>query len=519
MTAFRLLVMDSVRSWLRPRGIALLLAAFLVPPALTAAWVFTHQSDISVSEVSHDANPLQVGKLVNVTATFQNELGRDADAFNATVQVGYFENRSGVLSFRSVKEQQFNYSGLAAKATLTATINWTAQPGTYILRAIADTSDELAEIEELNNERYEQVYVGFPSVHPGLQRPPTAQSSNASLVDFMVHSIAWEGTLFANQANRFTVDVMNEGPDDAANATLRLRIHQASPFGYSPTPSRTLSATFNLTAGNSTILNLDWTPTAVGQYAFFAFVEPSGRQADADASNDALIQEAFIDRQFLYKEPEPKATAKDFYRDVLANLHLRILIPLVALFFAAGVIEDERNRGSLAHLLTRPVPRWQIPIARFLAMMAVGSLALLAGIIVTYVLLLGLPQDPGGHFYWPLVFGVACLAAYGALFTLLGVWARKPYIVGLLYVLGIEIAIYLGRTVRVNDQPILEGWVGALSLTQWMLKAFDGWDPTASGQWIPAGSDAAQGLLVMLTVAVAGLAAAAWIAKRREFET
>ncbi len=519
MTAFRLLIMDSVRSWLRPRGIALLLAAFLVPPALTAAWVFTHQSDLSVSEVSHDADTLTVGDLVNVTATFRNELGRDADAFNATVQVGYFENRSGVLSFRSVKEQQFNYTGLAGKASVTATINWTTQPGTYILRAIADTGDALAEIEELNNERYVQVYVDFPSVQPGLQRPPAPRPAGAGLVDFMVHSIGWEGTLFANQANQFQVDVMNAGPEDATNATLRLRIHQATIFGYSPSPSRTLSATFNLTAGNQTTLQLDWTPTAVGQYAFFAFVEPSSNQTDGNATNDALIQEAFVDRQFLYQEPEPKATAKDFYRDVLANLHLRILIPLVALFFAAGVIEDERNRGSLAHLLTRPVPRWQIPIARYLAMLLVGSLALLAGIIVTYILLLGLPQDAGGHFYWPLLFGVACLAAYGALFTLLGVWAKKPYLGGLLYVLGIEIAIYLGRTVTVNGRPILEGWVGTLSLGQWMLKAFEGWDPTAANQWLPKGGDAMQGLLIMLTVAVAGLAGAAWMARRREFET
>lgn len=518
MSTLRFLVTDSLRNWLRPRGLALILAAFLVPPALTAAWVYTHQADVSVSAIEHDGGELQVGRLINVTATLRNEMDRDAGPFNATVQVGYFENRSGVLSFRAVKQQEFNYTGLPAKSTARAAINWTTEPGTFILRALVDTDDKLAEIEELNNERYVQVYVPFPSIQPSLQRPPAPPAPGATVVDFSVTGIAWNGTLFANQPATLRVAVRNDGPQDATNATLRLRIHQATLFGYSATPTRTLTATLSLAAGNQTSASLDWTPAQVGQYAFYAFVDPGTNQTDGNATNDALVQEAFIDRQFLYQEPEPKATAKDFYRDVLANLHLRILIPLVTLFFAAGVIEDERNRGSLAHLLTRPVPRWQIPVARYLAMLVVGSLALLAGIVATYVLLLGLPQDPGGHFYWPLVFGIASLASYGALFTLVGVAAKRPYIVGLLYVLGVEIAIYLGSTIRVNDRPLLQDWVGSLSLTQWMLKAFRGWDPALAGQWLPQGSAAMQGLAVMAAVTVAGLAAAALLARRREFE-
>ncbi|MHB1260201.1 MAG: CARDB domain-containing protein [Thermoplasmatota archaeon] len=514
---FSLLLKDNLRSWLRLRGLALVLVACLVPPGLTAAWVFTHQADVSVADVGHDAESLVPNQLVNATATIRNEFGRPVGAFNVTLQIGYFENRSGVLSFRAVKEQASNVTGLPSHGETVLRMNWTAQPGTYIIRALADTDDKVAEIEERNNERYVQIQVRFPQFQPNFPRPPgPAPAAGIPAGDLAVETIAWQPDLFANQATTFQVDVANLGAANATNATLRLRIHQATVFGYSATPLRTLTSTFNLTAGNDTTVTLAWTPTQVGQFAFLATVEPGPAMSDGNASNDNLVQEAFIDRQFLYQEPEPKATAKDFYRGTLENLHLKILIPLVALFFAAGVIEDQR--GSLAYLLTRPVPRWQIPVARYVAMMIVGSLALVAGIVATFILLLGLPQDASGYFYWPLLFGVACLAAYGALFTLMGVALRRPYLAGLVYVLGIETALYLGRTVMVNGRPLVQGWLAKLSLTQWMLDAFKGWNPARTGQWLPEGAAAMNGLGVMAAVAVVGLAAAAWLMSRREFE-
>lgn len=512
MTAFTLLFRDSLKAWLRPRGLVLLLAAALLPAAFTGAWVYTHQADIDVSAVNHDAAALEVGKLVNVTATFTNRLDRDAGAFNATVQVGYFENRTGTLSFRAVKEQTFNTTGLAAGESIRFTINWTTQPGTYIIRGLADTGDALPELEEKNNERYQQIYVPFPSVRPNFPLGATSNQSRPD-ADVSVQGIAWE-RLFANQATNLNVAVHDAGPGNATNVTVRVRIYQASIFGYPSAPTRTLTAMTNLTAGQTSSVNLAWTPSAVGQYAFLASVEGQEHN-DPDSGNSTLVQEAFVDREFLYQEPAPKATAKAFYRDTLQGLHLRVLIPLVALLFAAGVIEDERNRGSLAYLLTSPVPRWQIPLARFVAMAAVGILGLAIGIMVTYVLLLGLPQDASGFFYWPLVFAAACLMAYGALFTAIGVAVRRPYLAGLVYLLGIEGALWLGRTVKVNDQPLVQDWVGKLSLTEWMVQAFQGWNPDSPG-WLPQGDAALGALGVMALVTIGGLAVAAYLMGRRE---
>lgn len=515
MNPFSILFKDALRTWLRPRGLLLLLAASLLPAGFTGAWVFTHQADIEVSAIAHDSPALEVGQLVNVTATFTNALSRDAGAFNATVQVGYFENRTGTLAFRAVKEQAFNSTGLPPHRSVQFTINWTTQPGTYIIRGLADTGDALPELEEKNNERYQQIYVPFPSVRPNF---PLGAASNQSQpdADVSVQSITWN-KLFANQATTVKVAVHDAGPGNATNVTVRLRIYQASIFGYPSAPTRTLTATTNLTAGQTNTVGLAWTPSQVGQYAFLASVE-GDEHNDPVADNSTLVQEAFVDREFLYQEPPAKATAKAFYRDTLQSLHLRVLIPLVALLFAAGVIEDERSRGSLPYLLTSPVPRWQIPLARFAAMSTVGVLGLAIGIMVTYVLLLGLPQTASGFFYWPLVFAAACLLAYGALFTAIGVAVRRPYLAGLVYLLGIEGALRLGRTVKVNDQPLVQDWVGKLSLTEWMVQAFKGWDPDSPG-WLPQGDAALQALGVMALVTVLGLAAAAYLMGRREHIT
>lgn len=512
MTAFATLFKDALRTWIRPRGLVLLLAAALLPAAFTGAWVFTHQADIDVSNVRHDADNLTVSQLVNITATFTNRLDRDAGAFNATVQVGYFENRTGVLSFRAVKEQDFNTTGLAAGSSIDFTINWTTQPGTYIIRGLADTDDALPELEEKNNERYQQIYVPFPSVRPNFPLGATSNQTRPD-ADVSVQDISWT-KLFSNQASTLNVKVHDAGPNNATNVTVRVRIYQASIFGYPSSPTRTLTAMTNLTAGQSATVNLAWTPSAVGQYAFLANVEGQEHN-DPDAANSTLVQEAFVDREFLYQEPPAKATAKAFYRDTLQGLHLRVLIPLVALLFAAGVIEDERNRGSLAYLLTSPVPRWQIPLARFAAMAVVGVVGLAVGIAATYILLLGLPQSASGFFYWPLVFAAVCLLAYGALFTAIGVAVRRPYLAGLVYLLGIEGALWLGRTVKVNDQPIVQDWVGKLSLTEWMVQAFQGWNPDSPG-WLPQGDAAMQALGVMVLVTLAGLGAAAYLMGRRE---
>ena len=43
------------------------------------------------------------------------------------------------------------------------------------------------------------------------------------------------------------------------------------------------------------------------------------------------------------------------------------LLPLIALVYAAGIIQDEQEEQTLTYLLIRPIPRWAIYFVKLLA--------------------------------------------------------------------------------------------------------------------------------------------------------
>lgn len=516
-----LLFRENLASSLRSRGLALVLLAALVPPALTAAWVFSHQADVTAADVSFEPAALTLEAPVNVTATVANEFDEPAGPFNVTVRIGYFEvvGAAAEPTFREIRAETFRSDGLAPGERESFTLrNWTAQAGTFIFQVLADSDDELKEIEERNNDRFVQAVVRVPQFErQALLVPAGNATAGAPQADLNVTVLSWEPSeVYQNQQANVTVRVRNDGPG-AVNATVRLQAYRATVLGYSATPSPNLSRTVAIGPGNETEVTFQWRPTLVAQYAVVASAEAGPVGHDADTADNSRAEVTFVDRRFVYEPPEPKATAKDYYRDILGVLHLKLLIPLVALFYAAGTLEDERARGNLPYLLTRPVPRWHLVTARLAANLVAAAGALLVGIVATYILLLGLPQGTAGYLYWPLVFTLAVLVAYAALFTLVAVASDRPYLVGLAYVLGLELLIFLGRSVDVNGRPLLQDWVAMLSLSHWTGKALEGWDPNAAFRWWPAGADAGAALLVLAAVAVAGLAGAAWWVRRREF--
>ncbi len=520
MSAIKLLIMDNLRQAMRARGVWIVLAAALIPPALTGAWVFTHQNDVAPGSIEYEPNALVEGELTNITALIENRFDKPSGPFNVTLQVGFFEEGfDGEPVFRERSSESFRIEGLAPGETTQVKMNWTAQSGTFIFRALVDSDDEIPEIEENDNDRFVQVQVGFPSVQVDFD--PLAGSEgdpNLPAGDVSVASVSWEpADIFADDDATISVQVTNNGPEPITNGSVRLQVHRATLAGYSPTPSPNLSELVDLAPGETRNVTFNWTPRQLGQYALVASLDASGSIRDDDTSNNAVVQETFIDRQFIYEEPEPKATAKEFYRTVLELLHLKLLIPLVALFYAAGVLEDEKERGNLAYVLTRPTPRWTLPVARLVVSFVVAGVALLVGVLATFLLLLGLPQSAPGYLYWPLAFSAMALLVYTSLFVLIGVTVRKPYLFGLLYVLGFEAIILLGRGVLVNGRPLLQDWVLNLSLNHWVTKAFNGWEP-GSAQYLPEGEAAVRAFWAVLVGAVACVAGASWWMHKREFD-
>ncbi len=133
--------------------------------------------------------------------------------------------------------------------------------------------------------------------------------------------------------------------------------------------------------------------------------------------------------------------AGELYRWIVASYLVGNVLPLVALFYASGIVGDEVEGRTLVYLLTRPVSRTSILLGR-LAAFVVAGLALTAPVLLLSLLLLF--ETAPGAVGLPLLARDMAVAAltlvvYGALFTLLGVALRRPMLPGVLFLYGWEL--------------------------------------------------------------------------------
>lgn len=125
-------------------------------------------------------------------------------------------------------------------------------------------------------------------------------------------------------------------------------------------------------------------------------------------------------------------------------LLLQIVVPLNSLIAGSAVISEEIDDRTITYLFTRPFPRAALLLGRWIATAAI--LALLCGgsalLLTTAVNQFGpaaeTPLSAEG-ITWPL-FQMAVLggAVYSALFAVIGVFLKRPMIVGLAYTFVIE---------------------------------------------------------------------------------
>ena len=124
-----------------------------------------------------------------------------------------------------------------------------------------------------------------------------------------------------------------------------------------------------------------------------------------------------------------------FSRWVVFGLYLGFLLPLVNLAFASGAVGADREGRTLVWLLTRPLPRWAIYLAKFVGVLPWCVLVSVAGFAVLCA--------AGGELgrrafatYWPAV-GIGAVG-FAALFQLVGAVFRRPAVLGLVYIFFFE---------------------------------------------------------------------------------
>jgi ABC-2 type transport system permease protein len=113
------------------------------------------------------------------------------------------------------------------------------------------------------------------------------------------------------------------------------------------------------------------------------------------------------------------------------------LLPLVALVYASGIINDEQEDQTLTYLLIRPLPKWAIYVVKMLATLTTTILLTAFFTVLTYIAIY-IGNDAGGANV-PLrclkAVGIHCLAvaAYCCLFGLMSLLTRWALIVGIVY--------------------------------------------------------------------------------------
>ena len=125
----------------------------------------------------------------------------------------------------------------------------------------------------------------------------------------------------------------------------------------------------------------------------------------------------------------------NFSRWVVLGAFLGFVLPLFTLAYSTAAFGTERESRSLVWLMTRPIPRPAIYLAKYF-----GTLpwAVLFGIGGFAALCLA-----GGEYgrkalalYWPAA--VIATVTFSALFHLIGAIFRRPVVVGLVYVFFFE---------------------------------------------------------------------------------
>jgi ABC-2 type transport system permease protein len=124
-----------------------------------------------------------------------------------------------------------------------------------------------------------------------------------------------------------------------------------------------------------------------------------------------------------------------FSRWVLFSLFLSFLLPLWSLSFATEALGGEREARSLVWLLTRPLPRWSIYLAKFVGLLP-WVLGFNLGGFALICLAAGEPGRLAFRLFWPGV--LVSSLAFAALFHLFGAAVRRPTVVALVYSFFLE---------------------------------------------------------------------------------
>jgi ABC-type transport system involved in multi-copper enzyme maturation permease subunit len=122
------------------------------------------------------------------------------------------------------------------------------------------------------------------------------------------------------------------------------------------------------------------------------------------------------------------------------QIFLRFLVPVLGVFYGTSLMADEVEDRTITYLFTRPIRRGAVLVGKYLAYIVCTSLVVLPSVVLVFFLIVPFSQVARNFVPFAMDLGLLALglAAYGALFALVGATLKRPLVSGLVFVFGWE---------------------------------------------------------------------------------
>ncbi len=145
----------------------------------------------------------------------------------------------------------------------------------------------------------------------------------------------------------------------------------------------------------------------------------------------------------LVKVASPHVPAQHLEEVLIFYILPHVLVPLTALLYASGMIQDEIEEQTLTYLLVRPLPRWAIYLTKLLATVLICAALAAVFTPISYAALAWGDAEYAGKIFpqRPLqVAGLFALSlfAYCSLFGFLSLFLRRSLVTGVIYIAVFE---------------------------------------------------------------------------------
>jgi len=141
----------------------------------------------------------------------------------------------------------------------------------------------------------------------------------------------------------------------------------------------------------------------------------------------------------VHPEMDPQLVAH-FGDQVFRRLVITVLLPLMAVIIGTSAFGAEIDEGTIVYLLVKPIPRWHAVFTKYVVAVLSTILVMIPAIVLPWLVLRG----PGVADAVPTAYlaGAALGAVvYGAMFLALGLLTNRGLVVGLLYIILIEMTL------------------------------------------------------------------------------